>query len=143
MELSCFCEAFPPQNLRHVLPVHKHIGDQAVVDIAASRDDAHDAVAEQFGQPLLGCLAFRLAQLRCVDAAEPDAVWPGTNGVSIDGGYVQRAQQSEVSEGPCTKRRNSGLFLLGSQLVPAFREPLGAAVRRTPGALLFVGRQAI
>lgn len=44
--LSCFRKTFPPKNLRHILLVQKHVGDEAIVDISAARHDADRAAAE-------------------------------------------------------------------------------------------------
>jgi hypothetical protein len=143
VHLPRFGESFTPQNLRHVLPVHKDIGDEAVVDITTARDDTDGSATEQCLQPLFGCQAVRLAQFRRVDAAEPDALLSDADRISIDGGHLQRAEQPRVSSQLSAQRGDRGLFLLGPQFVAAFGKPLRAAVRRTAGALLFVARQAI
>jgi hypothetical protein len=61
--------AFSCEQLRYILPVHEHVGEETVIDVSAVRDDFHRSAAEQLFQPLLGGQAFRFAQLRCVDAA--------------------------------------------------------------------------
>jgi hypothetical protein len=45
IELACFRKTFIPKNLRHVLPVHKHVRDESIVDISAARLDPNRSAA--------------------------------------------------------------------------------------------------
>jgi len=72
------------QHLRDIASVDEHIGDEAIVDISSTRDDADGSAAEQFFQSLFGGLATWLVQFRRVDASESDALGPISKCVTIN-----------------------------------------------------------
>lgn len=85
MKLAGFCESFTLEHVRHISPVHKHIGDGAAVDILAMGHDTDGAFFKKLFQPLPGGLSAWLAQLRCVDAAESDAFRAHAQCIAVDG----------------------------------------------------------
>jgi len=46
--LSYLRKTFTPKNLRHILPVHEHVGQKTIVDISAVWLDANRATAKEF-----------------------------------------------------------------------------------------------
>lgn len=59
---------------RYVLFLHKYIGNEAVVNISVARNNADQAAALEFLQPLLSSRAVELAQFGRADPAECDAL---------------------------------------------------------------------
>jgi hypothetical protein len=83
--------AFLDQEAAHILAVDQHARKRPAVTVRGIRaripPDIDAARAEQLLQPVLGedgqaelGLAFGMADLRCADALEPDALFIGTNG---------------------------------------------------------------
>ena len=76
--------AFLSQHLRHIATIDDDIGHEAVVDVSSMRDDADLSTVKQLFQPQSGCLSARLAQFRCVDASESDALGPVSKRVTVN-----------------------------------------------------------
>ena len=102
--------AFFSQHLRHISPIDEDIGDEAIVDISSTRDEADWSATEQFLQSLFGGLATWLVQFRRVDASESDALGSISKRVTInhvDLPTVDRAfDATEWCEGLPTEQRS-------------------------------------
>ena len=72
------------EDVRYVLPIHKDVGHEAIVDVSPMRDNTHWLVAKQFFQAHPGCLSARLVQFRRVDASESDALGSIAKRITID-----------------------------------------------------------
>jgi len=84
MELSRFCKPLALQNLRRILPIHKHIRDGAAIDVLSVRHDANWTFLQQLFEPLFGSLATRLREFWRVDASEPDTIGSDAEGVAVE-----------------------------------------------------------
>lgn len=97
-------EAIHPESLRDILPIHKDLGHEAIVDISALRDDVNQPVAQQLLQSQLGGRSARLAHFGCVDALEPDSLGPIVKGVAIN-----HVDLSPVDRALCSAESREGL----------------------------------
>ncbi len=104
------------------------------------RDNLNRFAAEQFSQPLLCRLAFRLAQFRCVEAAEPDAFGSDVNRVSVDDDDPLSACKLGVAFPASSTRGGWWVFLVGNEFVGSFGNSVRPAVWRTSWAMGFEGR---
>ena len=75
---------FLVEPFRDILPIHKDIGHEAIVDISSMRDEMDQFVVKQLFQSQFSCRSAWLAHLRCVDALEPDSLGSIVKSVAID-----------------------------------------------------------
>lgn len=119
MELAGFCEPFTSEDFRHVLSVHKHIGNGAAVDVLAMGHDSYRSFFEELFQPLSGFWSAWFIQLRCVDAAESDAFGSHAQRIAVDG--VDGLAGGNFSPGDLAQGRGLRVLLVRRDFVPAFR----------------------
>lgn len=102
--------AFLSEHLRHILSIDEDIGDEAIVDISSTRDDADKSTAKPLFQPQPGGLSAWLVQFRRVDASESDAFGPITKRVTINHADLQTVDRAldatEWCEGLPTEQRS-------------------------------------
>ncbi len=120
-----FCEPFLFQHLRHVLSIHKHIGDGAAVDILAVGHDPDGAFFKKLLQPLSGFWSAWLGEFWCVNAAESDAFRTHAQRIAVDG--VDGLAGGDSSPGDPAQGRGLRLLLVRRDFVPAFRQSMGSA----------------
>ena len=118
MKLAGLCESFTSEDIRHVLSVHKHIGDGAAVDILSVGHNTDGAFFEELLQPLSGFLSTRFVEFRCVDAAEFDTFRSHAKSIAVDG--VDRLAGGPSSSGDPAQGGGLRLFLVRRDFVSTF-----------------------